>query len=129
MEPVAGTNEFQSLMIADDLRCAIDAQSSAWCWGGNALGDGLKPAAFRTTPVPVIGGLKFKKLSGERNKFACGITVDNDLYCWGDFPPAVIANRLGDKRYAPVQLMRGIKFRDVTGSLCGITTDGRALCW
>jgi hypothetical protein len=77
----------------------------------------------------VSGGLKFKKLSVIQNRFACGISAQNDLYCWGDFPPASISNRLGDKRYVPVQLLPGTKFRDVTGALCGLTTDGRTLCW
>lgn len=38
------------------------------------------------SPEPVPGGLTFRALSVAKNH-ACGLTVDDRLYCWGRVPP------------------------------------------
>ena len=77
--------------------CAIDASGYPYCWGDNSdgiLGDAS--VTNRTTPARVggmVGGVvggpthdvQFTSLApGALAWHECGITVDSDLYCWGE---------------------------------------------
>ena len=70
--------------------CALTAAGAAYCWGfntGGVLGIGQTGETMFTAPVAVVGGLTFRDLAVESDNnivnHACGITVDDDLYCWG----------------------------------------------
>lgn len=132
LTPVIGDREFASISSGDDTQCAIALDESAWCWGQNSsgqLGIGNNEWPPSAGPREVLGNLRYKKVVAYYEGFACGITTDDDLYCWGAFPPLSVSSRMGARRYSPVAIAKGIKFRDITGRLCGITMDGRALCW
>lgn len=117
--------------------CGVNLQGAAYCWGNNSygqLGDGSTSATFdHDGPGPVLGGLAFKRISAGRD-FSCGITSEDDLYCWG----ANSLGQLGDGASAPalnvpqpVAVAGGHKWRAVaTGEhACGVTLEGDAYCW
>jgi alpha-tubulin suppressor-like RCC1 family protein len=65
--------------------CSLDPDGKAWCWGHNGwgqLGDGTTET--RLVPTPVVGDLVFVSLDAGHGGHTCGITVDEELYCWGD---------------------------------------------
>jgi len=90
-EPVAvvGGLRFELLAAGFDHACGIVAGGQAYCWGKNSegqLGDGT--LTYRNAPVPVGGDLRFLesgagRIAGGQNH-TCAITVDRQLYCWGD---------------------------------------------
>ena len=134
MLPVQTPERFRTLSHGDLFLCGLAMDNAAVCWGSNtlgSLGNGSERDEYLYEPRRIVGSLSFAKVEAFYRTFACGVSVGGDLYCWGAFPPAAISTRLGAKAYSPVHVAKGVKFTDVFGSgrLCGITTDGRALCW
>ncbi len=113
-------------------RCGIDANDEAWCWGlgqyamhgdglagfttdpidGHDFGDGAhkltvdsasQPSVMSVYAVKVSGGYKFKKLFTGIWSF-CGMTFDNELYCWGRAKNSIFGIKDGTARYytAPI---------------------------
>jgi alpha-tubulin suppressor-like RCC1 family protein len=83
-----GERRYASLVtaITGSSNCGLTAEGAAWCWGLNnfgQLGNGSK-AESSSMPVAVSGGLKFVSLSAGRFH-ACGVTVDDAVWCWGGF--------------------------------------------
>lgn len=131
-----------SHVIADYYQtCGLTTSGEAYCWGGNEsgqVGDGSK--TNRSEPARVSGGRLFSSISpGDR--FVCGISGGATL-CWG-------ANRHGELgrngvatgATIPIALDGAPAFTSVFTAMgastvgdaeaygCGISNDGRALCW
>jgi alpha-tubulin suppressor-like RCC1 family protein len=80
---VAGDLRFRELgAIATTVyTCGLTICHQAYCWGFNRngqLGDGT--TIDRTTPVAVVGGLRFREISGAA-RHTCAITLGNRAYC------------------------------------------------
>jgi hypothetical protein len=131
MHPVVNGHKFASLHHGDTFVCGVQKDGRAMCWGDNRGGTVGKGDSVDLVlePTPVATTVRFRKLVTVYRQYACGVSTADDLYCWGNFPPTSVSLRMGSRRFAPVHIAPGVKFRDVTGSLCGITLDGRALCW
>jgi len=137
LTPVAveGGLRFRNLSAGPFYTCGVTTDDRAYCWGYNGsgrLGDGTFSGDFRTAPVAVTGGLRFRLVSAGSD-YACGITTANRAYCWGD-------NRygqLGDSsnftsRAAPSGVAGGRSYQWLDAGrfhTCAVTTDGRAFCW
>ena len=67
--------------------CALDAGGAAYCWGGQALGDGprTKPA-FAPVAVDTTGALAGKTLTQISAGFdrTCALDSERAAYCWGN---------------------------------------------
>jgi alpha-tubulin suppressor-like RCC1 family protein len=72
--------------------CALSVFGRAFCWGGNYHGQLGNPAADQAScgragrcspkPVEVAGSHLWRQLAtGEMH--VCGITLDDDVFCWG----------------------------------------------
>ena len=116
--------------------CALEADGSAWCWGGGVgvngfgwLGDG--PGRESATPVRVAGGLVFADIQPGAAG-TCGLTADGVVYCWGPNYHGEVGDGTKTSRETPVPVSGSLRFRalGVGGShACGIAVDGLAWCW
>jgi len=93
--PVVGGLAFSVISAGFEHTCGVTTDGSAYCWGlasHGQLGSDWPPEPVcnatwgdlpcNSTPVPVMGGLKFESISaGEA--ITCGITKLGVLYCWG----------------------------------------------
>jgi len=130
--PAAATSAalptFTFLAAGGQHTCALDATGAAWCWGaGSRLGDGN--GVSRSSPVRVVGGLKFVQISAG-SKTTCGITTQNLAYCWGDGPLGDGGDLIGS--YVPVAVGGGHHFRNVivgNEHTCAVTPGDIAFCW
>jgi alpha-tubulin suppressor-like RCC1 family protein len=117
--------------------------TQAFCWGDGyfgKLGDGVLRDRFFVEPDPVIGGLHFREVSAN-DYHSCGVTVDNQAYCWGDNTFGQIGTGPEYERggfYPKRQNMRpaavggGIAFAHVSlggAYTCGLSVEGKAYCW
>lgn len=87
-EPVEVLSEhtFQSLSAGSNHTCAITVQGEIYCWGLSAsgqLGGGFTDGLIQSTPALVFGEHSFKSVSAGRTH-TCGVTTDDETYCWGD---------------------------------------------
>ncbi|MGH7537872.1 MAG: RCC1 domain-containing protein, partial [Gemmatimonadales bacterium] len=141
--PVAGGVAFSTIATdgypnTDGLTCAIAADSAAYCWGGNRLGE-LGDSSYlgsQATPQRVVGGLKFTAITvGEAH--ACALAVSGAAYCWGS------GELLGNGAFVqmcgptpcstyPVPVSVVPSFTQLAAGLnytCGLTAAGEAHCW
>lgn len=86
--------------------------------------------------VPALAARRAQALSFRQVRagwgFTCGVTVDDQAWCWG----ANFGGQLGDgtttDRLGPVRVAGGLLFREISpGSsyTCGVTVDDLAYCW
>ncbi len=141
---VSGDLRFQSIDAGWRHNCGLTAQGDAYCWGWNQFGqlgttttetcltDGVVLNACSTTPVAVSGGLRFKSISAGFWQ-TCGLTVDDQTYCWG----RNILGTFGDGTTreggsTPVLGATGVTLGSLSsgsGAACGITVDRVTVCW
>jgi alpha-tubulin suppressor-like RCC1 family protein len=92
--PVAGGHLFAQISPGGLHTCGVTVAGKGYCWGGNIdgnLGDG--GGFSRTSPSAVIGNHTWASISasGQYSSgagsstfvFTCGVTVENQVLCWG----------------------------------------------
>src|SRR5256886_16569651 len=76
----------------------------------------------RSSPVAVVGGLRFSVLSagGEQT---CGVTTGGTAYCWGDNNFGELGDGTRTSRLRPVRVQGGLSFTAIRTALmhtCGV---------
>lgn len=93
--------------------CGIEESGRALCWGANRwgqLGSGPSPACgpaetpCRAEPTPVSGGHAFTTL-GLGVEFACGLTADGAILCWGANGEGQLGDGTTDARDQPAPVV------------------------
>ena len=119
--------DYRTVAVAPDVMCALDGAGRVTCLSdlaGLGIGDGT------TTPTPAAGALRFRDLTlggVTVRPFACGVTLDGDLYCWGTNGAGQLGSA-GPDSSTPVQLLPGLKFVAVDQT-CAVTSEGAIYCW
>ncbi|HKT08521.1 MAG TPA: hypothetical protein VJR24_11540 [Gemmatimonadaceae bacterium] len=95
---VAGGLTFSQITSGSRFTCAVTQSGAAYCWGDNTnLTLGIGPfsgsGSFAPSPVLVLGGLSFARLSAG-NSHVCGITFAGAAYCWGSNLYGALGNTL-----------------------------------
>ncbi len=105
---------------------------SAYSWGTGTDGQlGNNAAVNKSSPVAVVGGLKFKQVSGGLSH-QLGLTETGELYAWGLNAYGELGDGTVTKRSSPVLVSGGLKFVTcAAGSLFSgaISTLGDAYMW
>jgi alpha-tubulin suppressor-like RCC1 family protein len=82
---IAMSQTFDRIEVGSGIACAVDTAGDGWCWGSNSygnLGMGSIGGTVVKTPGKVLGGLSWKTIVPGVDH-TCGITKDDDVYCWG----------------------------------------------
>ena len=133
--PVQGGLTWASVSVGLWMACGVTTSGDGYCWGQDwgtgALGTGAAEEE-RTTPALVTGGMKWKSISAGVG-VACGVTVTNVGYCWGDGSFGTLGAGV-DRKGAyntPIPIAGGLAFDHVVADwhACGMTTAGVAYCW
>jgi alpha-tubulin suppressor-like RCC1 family protein len=142
---VIGGLKFSSLSstLGRSVYFAITLDGSAYGWGDNSvggLGDGT--ILHRSSPVAVLGGLKFKRVINVSNPFggytSAGLTTSGDIYTWGANGVGLLGNNSAVTSVSsPVLVVGGLKFSTVdalyapdgTNAFQAVATDGRVWLW
>jgi len=133
LEPIE--DNFVQVVAGEAHTCALDENGAAFCWGENNVGElgaGLDGWDFINRPVRVAGGHSFRKLAAGHFGTTCGVTTDDDLYCWGYGNSANLGNGDDIHSRVPVKVAGDLRWKDVgvgTWHTCGVTTDGAGYCW
>ncbi len=136
---VSGGHIFTSVEVMNGHACGVTAGSAAYCWGINNLGQlgttttqtcGSSNYPCSTIPVRVSGGHTFRTVSVGYSH-TCGITTDDQTYCWGNLSVERSADKVSPS-FTPVLVSGGHKFQAIDAGesyTCGLTAEGGAYCW
>jgi alpha-tubulin suppressor-like RCC1 family protein len=113
--------------------CGLDELGVAYCWGRNNVGQvGDGTTTDRTTPTPVGGPLRFRRIS-VGNGTTCALTIDDVPYCWGANTFAAVGDGTTTDRLVPTAVVGGHRFAEISTSgtvSCGQTIAGAGtFCW
>lgn len=117
--------------------CAIMENHQLYCWGSaqqGALGNG-EVNRFDAPPTLVQGDQIWRDIQVGW-EYACGITTDNDLFCWGANQHGQLGNGVlgdwGTGETTPSPVAGEYKWLQVAVNdfhSCGITEDQKLYCW
>lgn len=116
--------------------CAVTAAGTVRCWGANgkgALGDGTTTSS--PTPVSVTGlGAGSTRSVSVGGSFACALSTDGAVKCWGANEDGVLAGPYGSYSTEPVDIPRlgaGTTVQLTTGKkhACAVSITGATRCW
>ncbi|NOT09792.1 MAG: hypothetical protein HOP28_16490 [Gemmatimonadales bacterium] len=132
--PVSGGRRFAAIAVGGtSFTCAITTSSELYCWGRSRAGEtGFGVSSIEhLVPTLVPGGLRWRSIAaGFRN--SCGVTIDKDLYCWGENAWGLVGDGTTTNRPSPTLVPGGRKYKTVrlAGNLgCALTTANQPFCW
>lgn len=132
---VTSSATFVSLTAGDQFTCGLEAGGAASCWGANNVGQlGDATLTYRDVPTPVQqGGLAFDRLAAGA-RFACGVTTDRRLRCWGAGTRGQLGDGSGADASAPVVVDQDqhTDWVDVGAGAqhaCARRDNGEVWCW
>ena len=126
----------------ENFTCAVDADEELHCWGYNRsgqLGRGFA-GGDNNEPVVVETPETADQLSAG-HEYACFVSAENDLWCWGRNSYSKLGQGQGDadRRATPTLVEPQGAWRQVETAkgdatsggffTCGIQTDGTLWCW
>jgi alpha-tubulin suppressor-like RCC1 family protein len=135
-----GTIAFASIAAGDPTSCGVATDGTGYCWGDNgygAVGNGVASTDDVLVPTAISGGLKFASIS-VGGVFACGLTTDGAVYCWGSNTYGQlgtgkpITNTTTDLSKVPSKVVGNQTYKAITTGqyfACALTTAGAAYCW
>ena len=151
---VAPETKMQSVSVGRFHTCSLDLKGRAWCFGANIRGELGSPSTetctrriygsypCRSAPDTVYGGLRFQSISAGGGTLAnsdnapvshtCGLTVQQEIFCWGDNQYGQLGNGTQTSASAPTKVSSGLKFRSVSSGYlytCAVTVTGAGYCW
>lgn len=164
--PVSNALSFKQIRIGiAGSVCGITTDDRAFCWGNNAAGQlgaastdkclaetptgGSIELDCSLAPIEVSGGKRWRTVNPGL-WHTCGVTTDNETFCWGTAPDANI-NALGIERdriietcvssaqgisfpctRVPLRVNAPVQFTELSthgNSTCALTTSGDVYCW
>ena len=113
--------------------CAVAADQTAWCWGGNSSGQiGIASTTDAIFPSPIISGKTFTTISAG-GSHSCAVDTAGAASCWGANSRGQTGTGLPDSLVlVPTAVAGGFSFRTISAGgqhACGVTTDSLAYCW
>ncbi|HEY0155331.1 MAG TPA: hypothetical protein VGB92_25175 [Longimicrobium sp.] len=135
-----GGMKFKSVSLGGSHACGVDIEGRGYCWGeamGGRLGiSGAGGYLVVTVPTEVSGGLRFKSI-GAGSSHTCGLTVESEIYCWGEANHGRLGTVLQSSpmvffESVPIRSLRGMRFESLSVGYthaCALSTSGGAYCW
>ena len=135
--PMTGAVDWTSMSVQRLTGCGIDQTGVVYCWGRNQRGEIGNPSfafdARVTTPTAIATTARFTKVAmGWLH--ACGLTTNQELYCWGTNVDGQLGRGEADtvRHPEPAPVPGTTKWIDVAASsrsTCAIAADSTAWCW
>ncbi|MGI9610728.1 MAG: RCC1 domain-containing protein [Acidimicrobiia bacterium] len=125
--------EFLAISAGGSHTCGVGRDALVYCWGRGdrgQLGNGGFEDHSAPTRVLEETGLQFANVAAG-SSYSCGLTIAQDLYCWGDLPGGAEGVESRTSTPVPVPVVSDHRWKSVEGGnhVCGITTLGDAFCW
>lgn len=112
--------------------CAITAQDTVKCWGGNYRG-ALGAAGITESTVPLeVPGLKGVKAVAAAENSTCAITADDTVKCWGDNTYGQTGRPVTVSSEVPYEIPGLTGIKQISGTyhhVCALTQQNTLKCW
>ncbi|HEY0906526.1 MAG TPA: hypothetical protein VGE17_04945, partial [Methylophilus sp.] len=119
---------------ASDYSCGIKTNGTLWCWGANDYGqhgNGTLVKSF--TPVQESTGATHWKSVSVAAGYACAVTTDGKIYCWGSDSTGALGNGASGSQTSPMQEATGntnwVSVSTGSQHACGLRSDNTLWCW
>ena len=128
---VSSAANFVEVTTGRAITCGLDDGGAIWCWGeGRLIGDG--GTGDNLTPTLVTGQVAFKRLSDRADNHTCAISVDDEIYCWGDGDDGRLGDGSTQDNLTPtvVDLPEpALRVSAGDAHTCAVGLSGKAYCW
>jgi alpha-tubulin suppressor-like RCC1 family protein len=141
---VMGMPASKEMALGHDFGCDLAAFGAIFCSGNNSLGQlgngGISGGT--TSPVPIndgmVTGVKSFRSIAAGNFHSCGLTAENNLFCWGSGTSGQLGQGSGSVSSADpvavdtINLPTNVRFQSIAlgdGHSCGVASNGMAFCW
>ncbi len=127
---------YAALSVGPVHSCGHLAGGTLECWGANyygMFGNGTENSSIGT-PVPAAGGMTFTQVVSGWSS-VCGLTAANAAFCWGHNGNGTVGDGstvqhvLSPSAVAGSLSLTSIMLNSTSGTVCGVSTAGRAYCW
>src|SRR5262249_12144547 len=125
-----------ALAAGADHTCALRADGSIYCWGGNTTGQSGTAAGTTpvTTPAQVngLGGPAIAITAGAMHTCALGVAASGtQVACWGYNGNGQLGNGTTTDSASPVVSLTGVRSISAGGNhTCAVLADGGGVeCW
>jgi alpha-tubulin suppressor-like RCC1 family protein len=127
------TGHVIDVQSGDDFTCLLKDDNSAWCWGGNQLGElatgGTDPDF---SPVAINGFGDVSQLLVD-DETGCVLTRAAGVYCWGNgqtgiFGPAMDPSN-NEMSATSLTTATSLFGGPTSETICGIDASGALQCW
>ncbi|NIM51520.1 MAG: hypothetical protein GTN62_11970 [Gemmatimonadales bacterium] len=113
--------------------CGVKSGGAAYCWGSNDYGQLGNGTVGIDEPLPVLvsGSHTFKTVSAG-HLHTCGVTIAEDVYCWGRNANGQLGNSTITDAATPVAVSGALTFTSVNAGrfhTCAVASGGQAYCW
>lgn len=119
--------------------CAVTTDQIVYCWGYNDKGQLGNNSGNLTSTSPVVASITGPAQSvASGGGFACAVTSDNNIFCWGDniygqtgYPSESSTNVFPVISFA-INGAPGMTVKDLSigyNNGCAIATDNNTYCW
>ena len=111
---VVGGYKFKKIEIVGAAILGLTEDGDMYAWGTNALGElGVGDRVSRSSPTLVLGGNRYKDFMFKSSSFVIALTIENDLYAWGNNISGQLG--VGDTlgRSSPTLVVGGYKFYSI----------------
>jgi alpha-tubulin suppressor-like RCC1 family protein/uncharacterized protein YjdB len=131
---VSGLPAVRALYAGGLQTCALTADGTAYCWGGDRygqIGDGGGVTHTGMPPTSVASERTWASLS-PGGRHMCGLTTDGKAYCWGWNYRGQLGDGTTTNRDVPTPVAGDLTFVGLAGwgyHTCGVTVAGDAYCW
>lgn len=123
---VASDWTFAALDAGVSSTCGLTAYGRTVCWGSLSLTGSVEP------PRAMIGWPRLKSIS-VGYQHACGLDAQGGAWCWGVNQWGQLGTgEVGGELTLPAAVAGGHRFVSIDAGVvttCGVTVDGRGLCW
>lgn len=133
--------KYKFVKAGQNATCAVTTAGLLKCWGFNRdgqLGIGSTSNEPITTPTPVDKETTYRKVeiadfdSFIQRAYACGLTENNKIKCWGTNLGYSLGNGGTKPQYLPQAIDTDTNYKNLgisdSGS-CGVTTNNKLKCW
>lgn len=130
---IRGDYKYLSVSAGYYQGCGLTTDNVAVCWGNSNLG---RLGVGDTTgnlydPTPIAVDEKFRYVE-TGSAYTCGLTIDDDAWCWGVGGSGQTGFGVADTVWAPRKVLGDHKFSTMSvrfAHTCATKANGEAWCW